>query len=339
VFLQAGHLVRPFSRSAGVRCRGYSQPLQRRITDFGADEPFGKILEKLQEHYGITVPESSARSITEYHAQRMSAQAGLAPEIPESAGVEWMIAETDGTMIPIVETSDTEVDGSPVDKRKTRKGRWKEARLAFAHPKGSVTPVFGCTLGGTEDAGNQLLACAIRAGMGQDTKVHCVGDGAVWIADQVNRVFGTQATFLVDFYHLCEYLSSAAVSCAPGDQMTWFRRHKHLIKNNQVAEVLEELHPHLEPESVPDEKAPVRRCSRYIRNRPGQFDYKRAVEHELPIGSGEIESAHRYIIQKRLKIAGAWWKENNAQNMLVLRTLRANGDWESYWKNNKATQN
>jgi hypothetical protein len=31
----------------------------------------------------------------------------------------------------------------------------------------------------------------------------------------------------------------------------------------------------------------------------------------LPIGSGEIESAHRYVIQNRLKIAGAWWKMEN----------------------------
>jgi len=46
---------------------------------------------------------------------------------------------------------------------------------------------------------------------------------------------------------------------------------------------------------------------------------------------GEIESAHRYVIQERLKIAGAWWKEDNAQNMLGLRTIRANNDWDDYW--------
>ena len=27
-------------------------------------------------------------------------------------------------------------------------------------------------------------------------------------------------------------------------------------------------------------------------------------------------SAHRYAIQKRLKIPGAWWKEENAADML-----------------------
>lgn len=57
---------------------------------------------------------------------------------------------------------------------------------------------------------------------------------------------------------------------------------------------------------------------------------KAALKNKLPIGSGEIESAHRYIIQKRLKIAGAWWDINNAENILALRTCRANAVWEKY---------
>lgn len=44
-FLEAGRLIRPFCHWADVSARGYSQPLQRRITDFGADVPFGKISE------------------------------------------------------------------------------------------------------------------------------------------------------------------------------------------------------------------------------------------------------------------------------------------------------
>ncbi len=35
--------------------------------------------------------------------------------------------------------------------------------------------------------------------------------------------------------------------------------------------------------------------------------------------------------QARLKIAGAWWKRDNAQRMLNLRVTRANDDWHDYW--------
>lgn len=51
----------------------------------------------------------------------------------------------------------------------------------------------------------------------------------------------------------------------------------------------------------------------------------------LPIGSGEIESAHRYIPQKRLKIPGATWHPNTINPMLALRVIRANNWWEDFW--------
>ena len=46
----------------------------------------------------------------------------------------------------------------------------------------------------------------------------------------------------------------------------------------------------------------------------------------------KIKSIHRYVIQKRLKIAGAWWLEENAENMLALRVNRANNQWDDYWR-------
>ena len=66
------------------------------------------------------------------------------------------------------------------------------------------------------------------------------------------------------------------------------------------------------------------------------MDYKGALAAGLPIGSGEIESAHGshgYVFQKRLKISGAWWKMENLKKVIALRALRANGDWEEYWTN------
>ena len=51
----------------------------------------------------------------------------------------------------------------------------------------------------------------------------------------------------------------------------------------------------------------------------------------LPIGSGEIESAHRYIPQKRLKISGATWHPTTINPMLALRVIRANGWWSDFW--------
>ena len=78
------------------------------MTDFGADSSFEKACKKLQEHYGITVPPSAARRITEEHAQRMREMQVLHAEIPEQGTVTCIVGETDGTMLPIVTT---ECDG------------------------------------------------------------------------------------------------------------------------------------------------------------------------------------------------------------------------------------
>lgn len=74
----------------------------------------------------------------------------------------------------------------------------------------------------------------------------------------------------------------------------------------------------------------MRVCHRYLSNRRTQLDYVGARAAGLPIGSGEIESAHRYVVQQRLKRPGAWWTPGNAKAMLSLRLVRANGQWADY---------
>jgi hypothetical protein len=103
----------------------------------------------------------------------------------------------------------------------------------------------------------------------------------------------------------------------------------HACRGAQV--LIEALKPHLEVPSLPDIDAPVRQCHRYLSKRLHQIDYPYALAHDLPIGSGEIESAHRYVAQKRLKLPGAWWSPANADHMLALRINRANRQWNAYW--------
>lgn len=302
-------------------------PLQRAITDFGADHAFAEVSKKLQEHYGIGVPVSTARNITEFHAEQIHWQK-TAETLPATVGCSQQIAEIDGCMLPIVTVN----EGSG-DKRKQKKLHWQEARLALVHEAGSVTPKFDATFQGSVDkAGQALLNCAVAAGLGTQTQIHGVGDGALWITRQIEDKFGIQASYLVDFYHICEYLAAAAKTCAPDDEKTWVDLQKGLLKNNEYAVVIDNLAPYSEADDVDETRATVRACHRYLSNRTEQLDYKGAIEKGLPIGSGEIESAHRYVIQKRLKLSGAWWKAENVEPMLALRVVRANDDWDEYWQ-------
>jgi len=111
---------------------------------------------------------------------------------------------------------------------------------------------------------------------------------------------------------------------AAKDKSAWVTEKKNLLKDNRWPEVLESLRPFVEEAGIPDPEAPVRACFRYLTNRSQFLDYKSAPAAGLPIGSGEIESAHRYVFQKRLKISGAWWKMENLKKVIALRVLRAN---------------
>ena len=330
-YRKATKRIRPFAQSAQVSHRGCSRPLQRTVTDFGADLPFAQVMDKLVEHYGIVLGESTIRHITEGHAQAIFDAAPHAnPDWPRQIGTSAVvIVEMDGGMVPIVEP-----DTTSQDQRKGKKLQWKEAKICLAHPQGSKTLTYGGTLQGDVDAaGEQLLACATQAGFGRHTHIHAVGDGAQWIADQVEDQFGAQGSYLLDFYHVCEYLGAAAVSIV-GDipaRVAWMDAQKDRLKTQQTNQVLQALQPHLEEANIADSEAPIRQCHRYLSHRLNQLDYQGALAQELPIGSGEIESAHRYIVQKRLKLPGAWWRSENAEHMLALRLNRANGRWNAYW--------
>ena len=111
-------------------------------------------------------------------------------------------------------------------------------------------------------------------------------------------------------------------------------KQKDRLKTQGLGPLLNELQAHLERPEMAQDVAPVRQCWRYLSQRQDQLDYEGAISQGLPIGSGEIESAHRYLIQKRLKLPGSWWKAANAQHMLSLRVNRANGEWPAYWATN-----
>lgn len=323
-------MLRPFTLSAQVSHRGYSLPLQRRVTDFGADIAFGQVNKKLREHYNIELPTSSIRKITMTHAQKIKQIQNEQLGQGTNKATHCVISETDGSMIPIVKIA--EVDDQVVDRRKQKTVFYREARLTLAHEAGSKALVFSGTLGDVKETGTHISHCVKKVGADQKTKVHCVGDGAAWIANQVEEHFGSMGTYLIDFYHLCEYLSPAAKVCAPNDESGWLEEQKKQLKESQAFKVLLALQPYLEPNDVGDEEAVVRACYRYIKNRLHQLDYKAAIEDGLPIGSGEIESAHRYVIQARIKIQGAWWLEDTAGKILALRINRINGEWNEYWK-------
>lgn len=315
-----GALLRPFCERAGVRPRGRSRRLQRALVDFGAEESFARAAQRVREHYGLDVAAEQIRLQTLTHGAQISALKLTPPKRTAST----LVTQLDGSLIPIVVPP---ADGQ--DRRQGKQVLWREARLCLARPHQATTCCYGATLGSVALTGALWGDTAQAAGLGVRTHVHGVGDGAEWILTQFEEQFGAQGDYLVDFYHVSEYLAAAATIIKPKDPQRWRRRQQSRLLENQVAAVLRALAAHLEPEGVMP--APVRTAHRYLRERRDHLDYAGARAKGLCYGSGEIESGHRHVIQQRLKLAGSWWKESNAESMLGLRVARANQLWHRYW--------
>lgn len=136
-------------------------------------------------------------------------------------------------MLPVVEVAEPVPGEAPVDRRKTRQVGWKEARLALADESGSVTPILGAILGKRGKSGRAAGGLHPGSGSGKPTQCHGVGDGAVWITEQMEAQFGAQAQYLVDFCHLCDYLSAAGEVITQDDKAARLQEKKDWLKDNR----------------------------------------------------------------------------------------------------------
>ena len=288
--------------------------------DFGADDSFLEATKKVREHYGVEIPVEAARRHTLAHAKAIGA---VKPQPAPAA--EMVLTGLDGSMVPIVES------GTGEDKRKGKTLLWKQAHLCCARAKDTVDCVYGATMASVKMAGVIWREVAVQAGLVSTSSVHAVADGA----DVIFQTFGEQfsrwdkAKFTVDYYHVDEHLGRAAEVIAPSTKKEWLHQQHGRLLENKVSEILQILEKDFEP--ADQENAPVRGVHQYLNKRKDNLDYAAARAQGLPIGSGELESGHRHVIQQRLKIAGAWWIVQNAEAMLRLRTTRANNDWDRYW--------
>ena len=314
--------IAPLREIVGINNRSYSKRCQKLMTDFGIEESFSAAAVRMQEHHGVVVNVSAVRRITEHHAERAKDLGEAFAQ--ERSPVKQMILEMDGEMVPLVEY------GAGDDRRKSKKNLWAELRVGVAQRHKEVSWKYAVSFRNPDHLGERMKMIMGKMGMDEQTYVHGVGDGATWIPEQGERIAGTKYSYLVDLYHLCDYFADAVEGWAT-DSKAEVKRLKERFEAGLGVSVLEELKN--KRIALPEHEG-LRTCIQYIENRPGQFEYKKAKELDLPVGSGKVESTHRSLIQRRLKKPGTWWLRQNAEKMADLRVVRANNCWHLLWQQN-----
>jgi len=165
--------------------------------------------------------------------------------------------------------------------------------------------------------------------MGPTTPVIGVGDGGIGLREELEKQFPT-LQFIVDQPHVKAHLhdTADALGLSQQERAAWVEPRLDAICQGDVGTVTQELEEAYA--NAPHER--VRRLIAYLNRFSDALDYQRFTEQGYPIGSGEVERAHKAIPQKRLKIPGACWHPESIHPMVALRIVRATHWWEDFWK-------
>lgn len=314
--------------------------MQRALTDFGAEESFGQAAKRFEEHYGWAIDRASVRREVETTAlkaqkyveiQLFKARLSTSKPVTTKPNIEQLLVELDGCHIrtgiatPIEKAEVTE-------KRQLLKCRreldWREVRVGLARPvQDKAKRTYVAQMSKYPEVVGQLVSAAFNQGMSKQTQVYAVADGGSGLREALQAQF-PNLTFILDRPHLKQHLyeGAEAIGLAGLERHKWVSDKLHLIDAGDVRQVIRTLKGYRG-----QGKERITNLFKYLKRFVDAVDYDYFRAKGLPIGSGEVESAHRYIPQKRLKIPGATWHPDTVNSMLALRVIRANGWWDDFW--------
>lgn len=149
------------------------------------------------------------------------------------------------------------------------------------------------------------------------------------------RKIGASITIVVDLIHVLEYLWKAAYAFyADGskDAEAWVQQRLMWLLQGGQAKVRANIRRNARDCGLQGPALkPITKCLRYLKGVRRYLAYDAALAAGLPIATGVIEGACRYLVKDRMEKTGARWSLAGAEAVLRLRALRTSGDFDAYW--------
>jgi hypothetical protein len=160
-------------------------------------------------------------------------------------------------------------------------------------------------------------------------------EGQLSLIETVAARMGVQVTIVLDIIHVLEYLWRAAYCFHPDgshEAEQWVqKRLLMLLSGTSPSDVAAGMARSATLQGLENRNA-VEECADYLCKYRDLLGYARALAEGLPIATGVIEGACRYLVRDRMDKTGARWSLAGAEAVLKLRALRANGDFDDYWR-------
>jgi hypothetical protein len=184
-------------------------------------------------------------------------------------------------------------------------------------------------LGNIEALQVRLELEAYRQGIHSAPQVVWLSDGARGFWRLFEQSFAHLAIGILDFYHAAQHL--AQVTVAYGKTLKhrtpeqWFERLRHQLRHGFVERILKEFAALQRYASTPiGAKSVLAQVSAYLSTHRQHLRYPDFKQQGLPIGSGMVESACKWLITQRFKGVGMRWSEDGFNHLLHLRLAWVN---------------
>jgi hypothetical protein len=306
--------------------------LEKRILDFAVNDAFEHAAARWSVHYPEPISENLLRRVTERVGDACTgadpSQLQVALQPPAAEPTQLLSVFGDGSMLP---TRGPEP--------------WREAKVGVVFrdenhvsyrdaPRGQVSQArYVAVVGNPEEFAKEMTALLEVEQADMALRVAWVADGAPWIWNVAHEIC-PKASQILDVRH-AEEKGMTCGKALLGDNSPllplWQTRMEQLLLTSNVNATVSEL-MECAATAGPKGRKAVNDLIRYYRTNENRMAYRRFLDEGLPIGSGCGESAHRHVLQTRMKKSGQHWDPMRADHMARLRAAyRTAGPARFHW--------
>lgn len=329
----------PLDQQLGYQSGRLTPELYGSVGRLGAEIPFERARDLLQDLTGVSLSENSVRDATQ----------GVGTEVLTQEQ-EWLADSHDMEVLmeheqlPPEEKPDRlygSIDGVkvPVD------NEWRELKIGCWHFGGdrplpdhpscetneqsrASNITYYCDFVQAKAFGELLWATGCQRLADQAKELVFVADGAAWIWKLVQTHF-PRAIQIVDWYHAVEYIApiaNAAFGENTPESKAWQQKVRAHLWEGRFGRVLSSFQGFLQH---PKASEAARKAFTYYTNNRQRMRYALFRSKGLRIGSGTVESGCKQIGTQRLKVAGARWTQEGARKTAKARAALLSNQWTS----------
>jgi len=293
--------------------------MQELLVFSGHLDVYARAPELIEKFLRVSSSAATVYRVTNHYAEHLEVELQQPTDALEVAEQEVVYAELDGGMI--------HTDHQWREVKLGRVFRSEDIRESATVGRGGeiLHSEYFAHLGSAEEFTEKFrLGLDKYAALGD--RLVFIRDGAPWMNQWIAREY-SQATQILDFYHASEHLGEFASAAIANDEerKRWFAEHKALLLAGRVETVIATVDRYRSVGGIVKEQAET--LQQYYRSNREQMRYDEYIKRGLDIGSGAIESAHRTVVHRRMKLSGQRWAHSGAQNVLNLRVASMSDKW------------